>query len=268
MTTTATPAPAVRPLRAPAALAVHLAFIGRSLRHTLRTPDVLVMAVALPVMLMLLFTFVFGGALEEDGRYVDYVVPGIVLLCAGFGAASVAVEVAQDMTTGIIDRFRTMPLDASAAVAGHVVVSLVRNLATTAVVVGVALALGFRPTAGPLAWLAVTGIVALYVLAITVVFAALGLAASSPEGAQGYGFVLLFLPYLSSAFVPVDTMPEWLQWVARNQPLTPIIEAIRSLLLGTPIGANGWLAIAWCTAVLVVAVPVTGVLFRRKAGRR
>jgi ABC-2 type transport system permease protein len=195
-------------------------------------------------------------------------VPGIVLLCAGFGAASVAVDVAQDMTTGIIDRFRTMPLDASAVITGHVVVSLVRNLVATAVVVGVALAVGFRPTAGLPAWLAVAALVALYVLAITFIYAALGLAASSPEGAQGYGFVLLFIPYLSSAFVPVDTMPTWLQWIARNQPLTPIIESIRSLLLGTPIGANGWLAVAWCLVFLIPAVIATGVLFRRRAGRR
>jgi ABC-2 type transport system permease protein len=254
--------------RVPRALAVQRAFVGRSLLHTLRTPDVLVMAIALPVMLMLLFTFVFGGALEGDGRYVDYVVPGIVLLCAGFGAASVAVDVAQDITTGAIERYRTMPIDASGAVTGHVVVSVLRNLVTTAVVVGVALAVGFRPTADPLGWLGVAAIVALYVLTITFVFAALGLAASSPEGAQGYGFVLLFLPYLSSAFVPVDTMPAWLQWVARNQPLTPIIESIRSLLLGTPIGANAWLAVAWCTGFLVLAVVATGVLFRRRAGRR
>jgi ABC-2 type transport system permease protein len=256
------------PSRVPATLAVQRAFVGRSLTHSLRTPDVLVMTVALPVMLMLLFTYVFGGAIDGDGRYVDYVVPGILLLCAGFGAASVAVEVAQDMTSGIIDRFRTMPLDASAVITGHVVVSLVRNLVTTAVVVGVALLVGFRPSAGPLEWLAVTGVVALYVLAITFVFAALGVAASSPEGAQGYGFVLLFLPYVSSAFVPVDTMPVWLQWIARNQPLTPIIESIRSLLIGTPIGANGGLAVAWCVGVLVVALVATRILFRRRTGRR
>lgn len=254
--------------RVPSALAVQRAFVGRSLKHTLRTPDVLVMTIALPVMLMLLFTFVFGGALEGDGRYVDYVVPGIVLLCAGFGAASVAVDVAQDMTTGIIDRFRTMPLDAAAVITGHVLVSLVRNLVATAVVVGVALAVGFRPSAGPLQWLAVTGLIALYVLAITFVFAAIGIVASSPEGAQGYGFVLMFLPYLSSAFVPVATMPSWLRWIATNQPLTPIIESIRSLLLGTPIGANGWLALAWCVGFLVVAAVATGTLFRRRAGRR
>lgn len=242
-------------------------FVKRSLIHTLRTPDALIMAIALPVILMLLFTFVFGGAIEEDGSYVNYVVPGIILLCAGFGAASVATDVANDMTTGIIDRFRTMPIRASAVITGHVVASLLRNLVATAVVIGVALAVGFRPTAAPAEWFGVLALVALYILAITYLFAAIGLAASSPEAANGYGFILMFLPYLSSAFVPVDTMPVWLQWIANHQPLTPIIETIRGLLLGTGV-ESGWLAIGWCLAILAVAVVWTGVLFRRKAGRR
>jgi len=230
MSTAIAPRPALAPLVAEAT------FIKRSLIHTLRTPDVIVMAIALPVVLMLLFTFVFGGALEEDGSYVNYVVPGIILLCAGFGASSVATDVANDMTAGIIDRFRTMPLRASAVITGHVVASLLRNLVATLVVIGVALAVGFRPTATPVEWALMLGLVAVYILAITYLFAAIGLASSSPEAAAGYGFILMFLPYLSSAFVPVDTMPEWLQWVARHQPLTPIIETIRALLMGTEIG--------------------------------
>jgi ABC-2 type transport system permease protein len=242
--------------------------VGRSLLHTIRTPDALVMAIALPVMLMLLFTYVFGGALEGDGRYVDYVVPGIILLCAGFGASSTAVEVAQDMTTGIIDRFRTMPLRASSVVTGHVVASLLRNLLATAIVIGVALAVGFRPSADVTGWGLMAGLVALYILAITFVFAAVGIAASSPDAAQGYGFVLMFLPYVSSAFVPVATMPVWLRWLASNQPLTPIIETIRGLVLGTPVGMNGVLALGWCTLLLVVALVLTAALFARRAGRR
>lgn len=243
-------------------------FIKRSLIHTLRTPDALIMAIVLPVVLMLLFTFVFGGALESDGTYVNYVVPGIILLCAGFGAASVAVDVANDMTAGIIDRFRTMPIRASAVITGHVVASLVRNLAATAIVIGVALAVGFRPDATPLEWLAMFALVAAYILAITYLFAAIGLAASTPEAANGYGFILMFLPYVSSAFVPVDTMPEWLQWIAHHQPLTPIIETIRGLLLGTGIGDSGWLALGWIALILVPAVVWSTVLFRLKAGRR
>jgi len=257
---------ALRPPLAP--LVAEATFIKRSLIHTLRTPDVIVMAIALPVVLMLLFTFVFGGALEEDGSYVNYVVPGIILLCAGFGASSVATDVANDMTAGIIDRFRTMPLRASAVITGHVVASLLRNLVATLVVIGVALAVGFRPTATPVEWALMLGLVAVYILAITYLFAAIGLASSSPEAAAGYGFILMFLPYLSSAFVPVDTMPEWLQWVARHQPLTPIIETIRGLLMGTEIGDAGWLALGWCGIILAVAIVWTSLLFRAKAGRR
>jgi len=257
---------ASRPPLAP--LVAEATFIKRSLIHTLRTPDVIVMAIALPVILMLLFTFVFGGAIEGDGSYVNYVVPGIILLCAGFGAASVATDVANDMTTGIIDRFRTMPLRASAVITGHVVASLLRNLVATLVVIGVAVAVGFRPTAGGAEWALMLGLVAVYILAITYLFAAIGLAASSPEAAGGYGFILMFLPYISSAFVPVDTMPDWLQWVARHQPLTPIIETIRGLLLGTEVGDSWWLAVLWCLAILAVAIVWTAVVFRAKAGRR
>ena len=255
-----------RPRLAP--LTAELTFITRSLIHTVRTPDALVMAIALPVVLMLLFTFVFGGALESDGSYVNYVVPGIILLCAGFGASSVATDVASDMTTGVIDRFRTMPLRASAIITGHVIASLVRNLVATAVVIGVAIAVGFRPTATPLEWIALLGLIAVYILAITYLFAGIGLAASSPEAAGGYGFILMFLPYLSSAFVPVDTMPAWLQWIAENQPLTPIIETIRGLLLGTELGSSPAWAIGWCGLILTIAIVWSTMLFRSRAGRR
>ncbi|MFT4285476.1 MAG: ABC transporter permease [Protaetiibacter sp.] len=265
---TALTAPAGAPSHPASRATVTGTFIARSLLHTLRTPDALVMAIALPTMLMLLFTFVFGGALQPGGGYVDYVVPGIILLCAGFGAASTAVDVASDMKEGIVDRFRTMPIRASSVITGHVVASLVRNLVATAIVVAVAVLAGFRPTASLLEWVAMFALVAAYILAITYLFAAIGLAASSPEAASGYGFFLMFLPYLSSAFVPVDTMPEWLQWIARNQPLTPIIETIRGLLLGTGIGASGWWAIGWCALILAVATVLTRVLFRAKAGRR
>ncbi|MGW5240496.1 ABC transporter permease [Monashia sp. NPDC004114] len=247
--------------------AVVATFVRRSVLHSVRNLEALLMAVLLPVMLMLLFTYVFGGALSPGGGYVTYVVPGVIVLCAGFGAASTAVEVADDMSTGIIDRFRTMPIPGAAVLTGHVVASLLRNLVATAVVILVAMAVGFRPDANLAEWLAAAGIVALYILAITYVFAAIGLAASSPEAASGYGFVLLFLPYLSSAFVPVHTMPTWLQWVSEHQPVTPIIETIRGLLTGTPIGSNGIIALAWCVGILAVAVTWSAWLFHRKAGR-
>lgn len=243
-------------------------FIDRSIRQSLRNPEGLLMAIILPVMLMLLFTFVFGGALEVGGDYVDYVVPGIILLCAGFGAASTAVDVATDLETGIMDRFRTMPIRAWAVLTGHVVASLVRNLLATGVVIGVGLLLGFRPSAGPLEWLGAIGVVALWILTITYLFAAIGLAAGSPAAASGYGFVLLFLPYVSSAFVPVDTLPEWLRGFAEYQPVTPVIESVRALLMGTDPGSAPLLAVAWCGGLIVVAVVLAAVLFRRKAGRR
>lgn len=258
--------PALRPrLRGATA---EMIFVGRSLRHSLRDGESLVMAIMLPVMLMLMFTWVFGGAIDPSGAYVDYVVPGIILTCAGFGASSTAVYVANDMRTGIIDRFRTMPLRAGAVLTGHVVASLIRNLVATSIVIGVGVLVGFRPTADLGEWIATGALIALYILAITYLFAAIGLAAGSPEGANGYGFVLLFLPYLSSAFVPVSSMPEWLQPVAEYQPVTPIIETIRSLLMGTAVDSEPLWAIVWCAAILVVAVVWGAWLFRRKAGRR
>lgn len=258
--------PAIRPrLRGATA---ELVFVGRSLRHSLRDGESLLMAVMLPVMLMLMFTWVFGGAIDPTGAYVDYVVPGIILTCAGFGASSTAVYVANDMRTGIIDRFRTMPLRAGAILTGHVVASLLRNLIATAIVIGVGVLVGFRPTANFAEWVGTGIVIALYILAITYLFAAIGLAAGSPEGANGYGFVLLFLPYLSSAFVPVASMPAWLQPVAANQPITPIVETIRGLLMDAPLQAYPWWALGWCLVILLFAVAWGSWLFRRKAGRR
>lgn len=248
--------------------ATNAVFIGRSLRHTLRNADALVMAIILPVMLMLLFTYVFGGALDPGGDYVNYVVPGIILLCAGFGSSSTAVDVADDMTNGIIDRFRTMPIRGICVIAGHIAASLARNLLATGVVIGVALLVGFRPEAGFLDWIAALGIVLLFILTITCLYAALGLVAGSPAAAGSYGFALLFLPYLSSAFVPTETMPSWLRGVAEHQPITPIIETIRALLLGTPIGDQGWWAAGWCVAITAAAVVWGMWTFPRKAGRK
>ncbi len=266
LTAPASSTPALRPRIG--GISAESVFIGRSLRHSLRDGESLLMAIMLPVMLMLLFTFVFGGALDPTGGYVDYVVPGIILLCAGFGASSTAVYVAGDMKAGIIDRFRTMPLRPSAVLTGHVVSSLLRNLLATGVVIGVALLVGFRPTANVWGWIGAVAIIALYILAITYLFAAIGLASGSPEAANGYGFIILFVPYLSSAFVPVETMPEWLQWFAENQPVTPIIETIRGLLMGTPLGTQPLWAVGWCLAILAFAFVWGAWLFRRKSGRR
>ncbi|WP_261167110.1 ABC transporter permease [Microbacterium sp. Marseille-Q6965] len=243
-------------------------FIGRSLRHSLRDVESLLMSVLLPVLLMLMFTYVFGGAIDRTGDYVNYIVPGAILTCAGFGAATTATFVANDMQGGIIDRFRTMPIRAGAVLTGHVVASLARNLVATAVVIGVALLIGFRPEGGVGGWIAAVGIVALWILAITYLFAAIGLAAGSAEAATGYGFILLFLPYISSAFVPIETMPEWLQAVALWSPVTPVIESLRGLLMGTEVGLHPLWAAAWCLSILAAAAAWGSWLFTRRGGRR
>jgi len=240
-------------------------FVRRSLTHSLRDTESLIMSVALPGILMVMFTYVFGGAIDPTGQYVNYVVPGTILLAAGFGAASTAVSVSRDMTEGFIARLRTMSVPQAMVITGHVVASLARNLLATAVVVGVALALGFRPTAGLAEWVAAAGLVALYILAITYIFAAIGIVAGSPEAASSYGFFLLFLPYLSSAFVPVATMPTALRWFSEHQPITPITETMRSLLVGgegQPIAA-----LVWCGLLLAAGVAWSTWAFARKARR-
>jgi ABC-2 type transport system permease protein len=241
-----------------------LTMAGRSLRLALRTPDALLTSLLLPIMLMLLFVYLFGGAIQTGTRYVTYVVPGVLLLCAGFGAASTAVSVSHDLTGGIVDRFRSLDVGGAAILAGHVAASVVRNLASTVLVLGVAFLIGFRPSAGPLDWLAAAGVLLLYILAISWLSAAVGVLARSPEAAGGFTFLMAFLPYPSSAFVPIDTMPTWIHGIAENQPVTPAIESIRGLLLGTPVGNSPWLAAAWCGGILVASVALSGVLFRRR----
>lgn len=267
-TTAYTPESLAAHRRRPAWPVTDAVLIGRSLRHSLRNVDALLMAILLPVILMLMFTYVFGGAISPGGGYVDYVVPGIILTCAGFGASSAAVDTATDLANGIIDRFRTLPIRSSAVLTGHTVASLVRNLVATAVVILVALLVGFRPSAGPLEWLGAAGIVALYILAITTLFTAIGVVASSPQAASGYGFVLLFLPYLSSAFVPVDTMPAWLRPLAEHQPITAVNETIRALLMDTKMEWYGAAAVAWCLGIAAVGAAWGAWAFRRRAGRR
>lgn len=250
--------------RRPSAATTQLTFIGRSLRHSLRDPEALIMAVVMPVIMMFLFTFVFGGALEDDGQYVNYVVPGVILLCAGFGSATTAVSVTSDLTNGVINRFRTMPVHSPMVIGGHVVASVIRNLVATMIVFGVAVLIGYRPNATPLAWLGSAGLITLYILAITTLFATLGILARTPSAANNYGFAVLFLPYLSSAFVPVSTMPSWLQWIAGHQPITPIIEALRSMLMGSPMGSNGWWALGWCLLILLAGALWASWLFPRR----
>jgi ABC-2 type transport system permease protein len=261
----ATPTALLRPRSRPAgAMADWQTMATRCLRLTRRNLDALLTSLLLPIMLMLLFVYLFGGAINTGTRYVTYVVPGVLLLCAGFGAAITAVSVSQDMTGGIIDRFRSMDVGGAAVLAGHVTASVARNTASTVLVLGVAFLIGFRPSAGPQDWLGAAGVLLLFILAISWLSAAVGLLAKSPEAAGGFTFLVMFLPYPSSAFVPIDTMPTWIHGFADNQPATAVIETIRGLLLGTPVGTSPWLALVWCGGILVASVAISGVLFRRR----
>ncbi|MFJ3927740.1 ABC transporter permease [Streptomyces sp. NPDC090022] len=237
---------------------------ARSLNISRRSPDALITALMLPVMLMLIFVYFFGGAIDTGTAYVTYVVPGAMLLCAGFGAASTAVSVADDMRCGIIDRFRALDIGGIPILAGHVTASVLRNLVSTTLVLAVALAIGFRPQAGPLALLAAAGLLTAYITAISWLAAALGLAAKSPEAAGGFTFLMMFLPYPSSAFVPIHTMPTWLHGFAEHQPLTPVIESLRALLLDRDPGTTPWVALAWCAGITLAALALTALLFRRR----
>jgi ABC-2 type transport system permease protein len=238
--------------------------VGRSVRLSVRNVDALITALALPVILMLLFVYLFGGAIDTGTQYVTYVVPGVILLCAGFGSSLTAVAVSQDMTGGIIDRFRSMDIGGPAMLTGHVVASATRNLMSTVLVLAVAFLIGFRPHADAGQWLAALGVLLVFVLAFSWLSAAIGLLARSPEAANGFTFFVTFLPYPSSAFVPIDTMPSWLHGFAEHQPFTPVIESIRGLLLDLPVGNAPWLALAWCGGILAVSVAASGYLFRRR----
>jgi ABC-2 type transport system permease protein len=237
--------------------------IGRCLRLSLRNVDGLITALALPVMLMIMFVEFFGGAIHTGTRYIDYVVPGVMLVCVGFGAGTTAVSVAQDMTSGIIDRLRAMDVRGESLIAGHVAASLARNLASAALAVGVAFVLGFDSAAGPGRWLAATGILALFVLAISWLAAAIGLLVRSAEAAQGVTFLVSFLPYPSSAFVPIHSMPGWLQGFAAHQPVTAVIDTLRALLTGHPAASAGT-AVAWSLGIMAVSVVAAGALFGRR----
>jgi ABC-2 type transport system permease protein len=241
--------------------------VTRSVRRSFRDPEAFFTALMLPVILMLLFVYVFGGAMRTGTSYVDYVVPGLIVLCAGFGAGTTATAVATDMSNGIVDRFRSMPLAKSSVVIGHVVASLVRNLLATVLAIGVGLAVGWRPGGSPLDWLAATALVVLFILALSYLAAAVGLVAGSPEAANSMSIVLMFLPYVSTAFVPVETMPSWLHGFAEHQPMTPVIETLRGLWMGTPLGHQPLWALAWSVGILAVSAVLATALFNRWTSR-
>jgi ABC-2 type transport system permease protein len=244
-----------------------LIMIGRALRLSSRNVEAMITALALPVMIMLLFVYLFGGAIHTGTAYVSYVVPGVLVLCAGFGSALTAVRVCEDMTGGIVDRLRSMDVGGVAFLTGHVVASAVRNAVSSVLVLGVAFAIGFRPHAGPLGWLIAAGVLMAFIVAISWLSAVIGLLAGSPEAASGATFVVLFLPYASSGFVPIDTMPTWLRGFAAHQPATPVIDSVRSHLLATPAGSSTWQALAWCAGILLVSATAAAITFQRRTAR-
>jgi ABC-2 type transport system permease protein len=250
--------------------AIHdsLTMIWRTLRPVTRNSESLLIGFILPVNILLLFVYVFGGAIDTGTTtYINYAVPGIIILAAGYGAARTAENVSLDMAVGLIDRFRSLPISSASVLIGHVVTSVVRNLLATVLVIAVALLIGFRPSAGPLAWSATLGILLLYILAVSWLGVVVGLAAKSVEGASAFSFFVLFTPYISSAFVPTETMPKALHVIAENQPYTHVIEAIRALTTGAAMGNHGWLAVAWTGAIMAASYAVAVYLFKREATR-
>jgi ABC-2 type transport system permease protein len=251
------------------ALADSLLLIKRSMTHIFRSMDQLLAVAFQPIMFMLLFRYVFGGAISTGGTsYVNFLVAGILVQSAAFGATTTAIGVCNDLQRGIMDRFRSLPMLSWAVLNGHVVADLVRNTASSIILIGVALLVGFRPKANIGEWAMAFGILLLFTLAISWLSAILGLVAKSIEAVQWFSFVVIFpLTFASSAFVPTQGMPSILRAFAENQPVTHVIEAIRALLVGTPIGSHGWLAVAWCLGILIVSIPLAAMLFRRKANQ-
>lgn len=239
--------------------------IRRNMTHIKNNPDQLLSMVLQPVMFMLLFRYVFGGAINTGGTsYVNFLTAGILVQGAAFGATTTALGVATDLQRGIIDRFRSLPMFSSAVLIGHVFADLVRNFVSSAIMIGVGLLVGFRPTANFTEWLAAIGILLLFTLAISWLSAILGLLSKSIEAVQWFSFIAIFpLTFASSAFVPTAGMPSGLRWFAENQPITHVIEALRALLVGTPIDNHGWIATIWCIGIIVISIPLTAYLFRR-----
>jgi ABC-2 type transport system permease protein len=241
----------------------------RSIKHITRNLDQLFSVALFPIMFFLLFRYVFGGAIDTgDLSYANYLVAGILVQMLAFGANYTTLNLAIDLQRGIVDRFRSLPMARSALLVGHVGADLFRNTISGLIVLGVSFLLGFQPVAGPVEWLLVLALAILFSLAISWLSAIMGLLVKSMEAAQWTGFIIIFpLTFVSSAFVPTDTMPEALRFFAENQPLTHVIEAIRGWLVGSPIGNSGWLGFAWCIGIIIVSIPVATWLFRRQVLR-
>src|SRR6185437_6281676 len=245
----------------------------RNLKHVLRYPVTIVVSVGVPVLLLLLFVGVFGGALKaglgaaSPEAYIDYVLPGIIVMTAGYGCQATTLAVNRDSSDGVIARFRTMAISPASVLTGHVVSTLVRTLISVTLVIGAAVGLGFRPTADAGQWLAAAGITAFLVLALTWLAVAAGLAAKTAEGTAGFTLLVQLLPFISSAFVSPDQMSGWVRWFAANQPFTPVIDTLRGLLTGTPDNGSALTAIAWCAGLTLVGYLWARALFRRDLSR-
>lgn len=238
--------------------------LGRSMRHIFRSMDTIITVTIMPIAFMLLFVYVFGGAIQtRTDNYVNYLLPGILLIAIGSGISYTAFRLFTDMQRGIFERFHSMPIARSTVLWGHVLTSLVSNAISVVVIILVALIMGFRSSAGILSWLAVAGILALFTLALTWIAAIAGLSAKSVDGASAFSYPIIFLPFISSAFVPTESMPSGVRAFAENQPVTSIVDAIRALLSGQPVGTNIWAALAWCIGIMLVAY-----IFAMKAYQR
>ncbi|BDO43802.1 ABC transporter permease [Cellulomonas sp. NTE-D12] len=248
------------------ALSHTTALTGRSMKHILRSPDTIITVAVTPIAMMLLFVYVLGGAISAGGgHYVNYLLPGILLIAVASGVSYTAFRIFTDTQKGIFARFHSMPIGRSAALWAHVVTSVVSNFISLALIVGVALLMGFRSSAGVTAWLGVVGILALFTLALTWLAVIPGLTAKSIDGASAFAYPLIFLPFISSAFVPTATMPGPVRWFAQNQPVTSIVESLRHLMEGQPVGGAIWTALAWCVGLAVVAYVFAMRLYRKTA---
>jgi ABC-2 type transport system permease protein len=240
--------------------------LRRSLRHVLRSPDTIVTTAVTPIAMLLLFVYVFGSAIDTgaDESYVNYLLPGILLITVASGIAYTAFRLFTDVSGGLFERFQSMPIGRSALLWSHVLTSVVANLTSLVLVVAVALVMGFRSSAGVLAWLAVLGILVLFTLALTWLAVIPGLTARTVDGVSGFSYPLIFLPFISSAFVPTQGMPGPVRWFAEHQPVTSIVNAIRALYAEQPVGNDGWLATAWCLGLLLVAYALAMRTYRTK----
>jgi ABC-2 type transport system permease protein len=247
------------------ALSDSVTMIRRNMTHIVNNMDQLLSVAIQPIMFMLLFRYVFGGAINTGGTsYVNFLVAGILVQSAAFGATTTSLGVATDLTKGIMDRFRSLPMLSAAMLIGHTTADLVRNFISSVIMVAVAFAVGFHPSASVGEWFAVVGILMLFTYALSWLSAILGLLAKSVEAVQWFGFIFVFpLTFASSAFVPTEGMPKYLRLFAENQPVTHVIEAIRALLVGTPVGDHAWLALVWCGAILLTSIVIASTLFRR-----